>query len=54
MLDIAMDELSTRLDELRDLGLYRRLRLVSGPQGPRVVLDAHARAAALQQQLPRL
>jgi glycine C-acetyltransferase/8-amino-7-oxononanoate synthase len=39
MLDIAMDELSTRLDELRDLGLYRRLRLVSGPQGPRVVLD---------------
>ncbi|MBO9534983.1 MAG: 8-amino-7-oxononanoate synthase [Solirubrobacteraceae bacterium] len=34
-----MDELSTRLDELRDLGLYRRLRLVSGPQGPRVVLD---------------
>jgi 8-amino-7-oxononanoate synthase len=39
MLEHAMDELSTRLDELRDLGLYRRLRLVSGPQGPRVVLD---------------
>jgi 8-amino-7-oxononanoate synthase len=39
MLETAMDELSTRLDELRDLGLYRRLRLVSGPQGPRVVLD---------------
>lgn len=39
MLEPAMDELSTRLDELRDLGLYRRLRLVSGPQGPRVVLD---------------
>ncbi len=34
-----MDELSTRLDELKDQGLYRRLRLVSGPQGPRVVLD---------------
>lgn len=34
-----MDELSTRLDELRDRGLYRRLRLVSGPQGARVVLD---------------
>jgi 8-amino-7-oxononanoate synthase len=39
MLNLAMDELSTRLDDLRDLGLYRRLRLVSGPQGPRVVLD---------------
>ncbi len=38
-LGLDMDELSTRLDELRDLGLYRRLRLVSGPQGPRVVLD---------------
>lgn len=34
-----MDELSIRLDELRDLGLYRRLRMVSGPQGARVVLD---------------
>lgn len=33
------DELSTRLDELRDQGLYRRLRQVSGPQGPRIVLD---------------
>jgi glycine C-acetyltransferase/8-amino-7-oxononanoate synthase len=28
-----------RLHELRDLGLYRRLRLVDGPQGPRVLLD---------------
>jgi glycine C-acetyltransferase/8-amino-7-oxononanoate synthase len=28
-----------RLHELRDLGLYRRLRLVGGPQGPRVLLD---------------
>src|SRR4051794_25182223 len=34
-----MDELSTRLDELKDQGLYRRLRQVSGPQGPRIVLD---------------
>ena len=34
-----MDELSTRLEDLKDQGLYRRLRLVSGPQGPRVVLD---------------
>jgi glycine C-acetyltransferase/8-amino-7-oxononanoate synthase len=28
-----------RLEELRELGLYRRLRMISGPQGPRVVLD---------------
>jgi glycine C-acetyltransferase/8-amino-7-oxononanoate synthase len=34
-----MDELSTRLDDLKDQGLYRRLRMVSGPQGPRIVLD---------------
>jgi glycine C-acetyltransferase/8-amino-7-oxononanoate synthase len=27
------------LDELRDRGLYRRLRLISGPQGARVLLD---------------
>jgi 8-amino-7-oxononanoate synthase len=32
-------DLERRLDELSELGLYRRLRLVSGPQGPRVVLD---------------
>jgi glycine C-acetyltransferase/8-amino-7-oxononanoate synthase len=32
-------EIEARLDELRALGLYRRLRMVSGPQGPRVVLD---------------
>jgi len=34
-----MNELQQRLDELKELGLYRRLRMVSGPQGPRVVLD---------------
>ena len=34
-----MTDLQARLDELADLGLYRRMRLVSGPQGPRVVLD---------------
>jgi 8-amino-7-oxononanoate synthase len=33
------DDLQARLDELRELGLYRRTRLVSGPQGPRIVLD---------------
>ncbi|HSD80342.1 MAG TPA: 8-amino-7-oxononanoate synthase [Solirubrobacteraceae bacterium] len=32
-------DLEQRLDELKQLGLHRRLRLVSGPQGPRVVLD---------------
>src|SRR5213076_2415429 len=36
---IAMDELQARLDDLRDQGLYRKLRLVSGPQGPRVLLN---------------
>ena len=34
-----MPDIHQRLDELRDLGLYRRLRVISGPQGPRVVLD---------------
>ena len=34
-----MSFIEERLQELRDLGLYRRLRLVSGPQGPRVLLD---------------
>ena len=34
-----MLDLQDRLDELQELGLYRRMRMVSGPQGPRVVLD---------------
>jgi 8-amino-7-oxononanoate synthase len=34
-----MSEISERLTELEQLGLDRRLRLVSGPQGPRVLLD---------------
>ncbi len=33
-----MTDVAERLEELRDCGLYRRLRLVSGPQGPRVLL----------------
>jgi 8-amino-7-oxononanoate synthase len=33
-----MSDIAARLEELRDRGLYRRLRLVSGPQGPRVLL----------------
>src|SRR3954453_16942504 len=36
-----MDELQARLDDLRDQGLYRKLRLISGPQGPRVLLDGN-------------
>jgi 8-amino-7-oxononanoate synthase len=32
-------DVAARLDELRDRGLYRRLRLVGGAQGPRVSLD---------------
>jgi len=34
-----MTDIEDRLAELRELGLYRRMRLISGPQGPRVVLD---------------
>jgi glycine C-acetyltransferase len=34
-----MTDVAERLEELRDRGLQRQLRLVSGPQGPRVTLD---------------
>ncbi len=34
-----MGDLADRLDELREHGLHRRLRMISGPQGPRVLLD---------------
>jgi 8-amino-7-oxononanoate synthase len=34
-----MSEIAERLQELERLGLARRLRLVSGPQGPTVVID---------------
>ena len=34
-----MSDIQARLDEIDELGLTRRMRLVSGPQGPRVVLD---------------
>jgi glycine C-acetyltransferase/8-amino-7-oxononanoate synthase len=34
-----MDDLQDRLDELTELGVHRRMRMISGPQGPRVVLD---------------
>jgi glycine C-acetyltransferase/8-amino-7-oxononanoate synthase len=34
-----VSEIEERLEEIRDRGLYRKLRLISGPQGPRVLLD---------------
>jgi 8-amino-7-oxononanoate synthase len=34
-----MTDVGERLDELRERGLHRRLRLIDGPQGPRVLLD---------------
>ncbi len=34
-----MIEIEARLQELHDLGMRRRTRLVSGPQGPHVVID---------------
>ena len=34
-----MSDVAEMLEEIRDRGLYRRLRMVSGPQGPRVLLD---------------
>jgi len=34
-----MSEISERLAELEHLGLSRRLRMISGPQGPTVLLD---------------
>lgn len=36
-----MIDIEARLDELRLVGLQRRTRLVSGPQGPRVLLDGN-------------
>jgi 8-amino-7-oxononanoate synthase len=34
-----MRDVADRLDDLRDAGLHRRLRLIDSPQGPRVTLD---------------
>jgi glycine C-acetyltransferase/8-amino-7-oxononanoate synthase len=36
-----VSEIAERLEELQDQGLYRRLRLIGGPQGPRVTLDGN-------------
>ena len=37
-----MTDVAERLEELRDRGLYRQLRLVSGPQGPQVLLGGRS------------
>src|ERR1700720_2955148 len=37
--ETGLTEIEERLAELERLGLSRRLRLVSGPQGPTVLLD---------------
>jgi 8-amino-7-oxononanoate synthase len=34
-----LSEIERRLAEIEERGLYRRMRVVSGPQGPRVLLD---------------
>ncbi len=34
-----MTDIEEALSEIRDRGLYRRMRMISGPQGPRVLLD---------------
>ncbi len=36
---VDLSDIEDRLEDLRDRGLYRRMRMVSGPQGPRVLLD---------------
>jgi 8-amino-7-oxononanoate synthase len=37
-----MTDIADRLEELRERGLYRRLRLISGPQGTHVLLDGRS------------
>jgi len=34
-----MSDIEQALADIRDRGLYRRMRMISGPQGPRVLLD---------------
>ena len=34
-----MTDIESALEEIRDQGLLRRMRMISGPQGPRVLLD---------------
>jgi 8-amino-7-oxononanoate synthase len=35
----VVSEIEERLAEIRGRGLYRKMRMISGPQGPRVLLD---------------
>ena len=48
-----MIDIERRLEELRELGLYRRTRLVSGPAGAARRARRQAGPAAVLQQLPR-
>ncbi|MEA2478656.1 MAG: 8-amino-7-oxononanoate synthase, partial [Thermoleophilaceae bacterium] len=34
-----MNDIEDHLEQLKESGLYRKLRVISGPQGPRVLLD---------------
>src|SRR3954465_14557549 len=34
-----MTDIEERLEEVKERGLYRKMRMISGPQGPRVLLD---------------
>jgi 8-amino-7-oxononanoate synthase len=34
-----MTDIEERLEEIEERGLYRKMRMISGPQGPRVLLD---------------
>ncbi|HEX2162232.1 MAG TPA: 8-amino-7-oxononanoate synthase [Thermoleophilaceae bacterium] len=34
-----MTDIESALEDIRESGLYRRMRMISGPQGPRVLLD---------------
>ena len=49
----GVTDVAERLEELRERGLHRRLRLIDGPQGPRVHARRQPGAAALLEQLPR-
>ena len=49
----GVTDVAERLEELRERGLYRRLRLIEGPQGPQVAARRPPGAAALLEQLPR-
>ena len=49
----GVTDVAERLQELRGRGLYRRLRLVDGPQGPQVLLGGKPVLLLCSEQLPR-